>query len=147
MGIPQEIGRILQGTLLLSAVIAFEVVRRYGQAAAVRDAAAKAEALERRARLGVAASMTATTSPRRRRSPRNMTGFLDDSPPYVRPILFAVGGLALLSLVRILADAPDLTAGRHLHRRHRRHVTHRVRRPRRPVLPSGSASSTSASRA
>ena len=55
VGIPQEIGRILQGTLLLSAVIAFEVVRRYGQAAAVRDAAAKAEALDRRARLGVAA--------------------------------------------------------------------------------------------
>ena len=40
-----------------------------------------------------------------------MVGFLDDSPPYVRPILFAVGGLALLSLVRILAGAPDLTAG------------------------------------
>jgi simple sugar transport system permease protein len=40
-----------------------------------------------------------------------MTGFLDDSPSYVRPILIAVGGLALLSLVRILADAPDLTAG------------------------------------
>jgi hypothetical protein len=40
-----------------------------------------------------------------------MIGFLDDSPPYVRPILFAVGGLALLSIVRILADAPDLTAG------------------------------------
>ncbi len=55
VGIPQEIGRILQGTLLLSAVIAFEVVRRYGQAAAVRDAAAKADALERQVRLGVAA--------------------------------------------------------------------------------------------
>jgi simple sugar transport system permease protein len=55
VGIPQEIGRILQGTLLLSAVIAFEVVRRYGQAAAVRDAAARADDLERRARLGVAA--------------------------------------------------------------------------------------------
>ena len=54
VGIPQEIGRILQGTLLLSAVIAFEVVRRYGQAAAVRDAAAKADALERQVRLGVA---------------------------------------------------------------------------------------------
>jgi simple sugar transport system permease protein len=40
-----------------------------------------------------------------------MTGFLDDSPSYVRPILLAVGGLALISLVRILADAPDLTAG------------------------------------
>ena len=54
--------------------------------------------------------MTATTAP----SPgadRNMLGFLDDSPPYVRPILYAVGGLALLSIVRILAGAPDLTAG------------------------------------
>src|SRR5512134_546787 len=40
-----------------------------------------------------------------------MTGFLDDSPSYVRPILLAVGGLALLSLVRILAGADDLTAG------------------------------------
>ncbi len=56
VGIPQEIGRILQGTLLLSAVIAFEVVRRYGLAAEVRDAAAKAEALDRRTRLGMATS-------------------------------------------------------------------------------------------
>jgi simple sugar transport system permease protein len=43
-GIPPEIGKILQGTLLLSAVVAFEVVRRYGQAAEVREAAAKANA-------------------------------------------------------------------------------------------------------
>ena len=56
VGIPQEIGRILQGTLLLSAVIAVEVVRRYGLAASVREAAARAEALDRGARLGVAAS-------------------------------------------------------------------------------------------
>jgi general nucleoside transport system permease protein len=55
--------------------------------------------------------MTATTAARRPGSPRSMGGFLDDSPPYVRPILYAVGGLALLSLVRIIADAPDLTAG------------------------------------
>ena len=54
--------------------------------------------------------MTATTSPGAA-PPRSMTGFLDDSPSYVRPILFAVGGLALLSLVRIIAGAPDLTAG------------------------------------
>lgn len=54
--------------------------------------------------------MTATTT-RGSGSPRNMVGFFDDSPPYVRPILFAVGGLALLSIVRILAGAPDLTAG------------------------------------
>ena len=54
--------------------------------------------------------MTATTAPGQR-TPQSMIGFLDDSPPYVRPILFAVGGLALLSIVRILAGAPDLTAG------------------------------------
>jgi ABC-type uncharacterized transport system permease subunit len=41
VGIPQEIVQILQGTLLLSAVIAFEVVGRLAEAAAVRDAAAK----------------------------------------------------------------------------------------------------------
>jgi simple sugar transport system permease protein len=39
IGVPQEIVQILQGTLLLSAVIAFEVVRRFAAAAAVRDAA------------------------------------------------------------------------------------------------------------
>jgi simple sugar transport system permease protein len=44
VGVPPEIGKILQGTLLLSAVVAFEVVRRYGQAAQVREAAAKANA-------------------------------------------------------------------------------------------------------
>jgi simple sugar transport system permease protein len=40
IGIPQEIGRILQGSLLLSAVIAFEVVRRWAAAMQVREAAA-----------------------------------------------------------------------------------------------------------
>ena len=39
--IPQEIGRILQGSLLLSAVIAFEVVRRAAAAAELREAAAR----------------------------------------------------------------------------------------------------------
>jgi simple sugar transport system permease protein len=39
IGVPQEIVQILQGTLLLSAVIAFEVVRRFAAAAAVREAA------------------------------------------------------------------------------------------------------------
>jgi ABC-type uncharacterized transport system permease subunit len=39
IGVPQEIVQILQGSLLLSAVIAFEVVRRFADAAAVRDAA------------------------------------------------------------------------------------------------------------
>ena len=56
VGVPPEIGKIIQGTLLLSAVIAFEVVRRYGQAAAVRDAAAKAAALDRTVPAGAAAS-------------------------------------------------------------------------------------------
>jgi ABC-type uncharacterized transport system permease subunit len=39
IGVPQEIVQILQGTLLLSAVIAFEVVRRFAAAATVREAA------------------------------------------------------------------------------------------------------------
>jgi ABC-type uncharacterized transport system permease subunit len=39
--IPQEIGQILQGTLLVVAVIAYEVVRRRNQAAAIREAAAR----------------------------------------------------------------------------------------------------------
>jgi simple sugar transport system permease protein len=34
-----------------------------------------------------------------------------EQPSYIKPLLFAFGGLALLSLVRILSDAPDLTAG------------------------------------
>jgi hypothetical protein len=33
----------MQGTMMLSAVVAYEVVRRYGEAAAIKDAAAKAE--------------------------------------------------------------------------------------------------------
>ena len=43
VGVPQSIGRILQGTILIVAVIAFEVVKRYAAAAEVRDAAAKAQ--------------------------------------------------------------------------------------------------------
>jgi simple sugar transport system permease protein len=42
--IPQEIGQILQGTLLLTAVIAFEVVRRYRLRLTVEEAAAKTAA-------------------------------------------------------------------------------------------------------
>ena len=41
VGVPQEIGQILQGTLLLSAVIAFEVVRRYRQTLVVKEASDK----------------------------------------------------------------------------------------------------------
>ncbi len=42
-GIPQEISKIMQGSIILSAVVAYEVVRRIRVAAEVRDAAAKAE--------------------------------------------------------------------------------------------------------
>ncbi len=42
--VPQEIGQILQGTLLLTAVIAFEVVRRYRLNLVVKEAAAKTAA-------------------------------------------------------------------------------------------------------
>ncbi len=42
VGVPQEIAKIMQGTLLLSAVIAFEVVRRARLRAEVHDAAVKA---------------------------------------------------------------------------------------------------------
>ncbi len=42
IGIPQEIGIILQGSFLLSAVIVFEVFSRRAQEQAIRDAAAKA---------------------------------------------------------------------------------------------------------
>jgi ABC-type uncharacterized transport system permease subunit len=41
IGVPQEIVKILQGTLLLTAVIAFEVVRRFASAAQIREAAAR----------------------------------------------------------------------------------------------------------
>ena len=41
VGVPQEIGRILQGTLLLTAVIAFEVVHRYRVRLTVKEAAAR----------------------------------------------------------------------------------------------------------
>ena len=43
--IPQEIGQIIQGTLLFVAVIAYEVVRRRNQAATIREAAAKTASL------------------------------------------------------------------------------------------------------
>ncbi len=42
--IPQEIAQIMQGTLLISAVIAFEIVRRRGLAAAVHEAARRVQA-------------------------------------------------------------------------------------------------------
>lgn len=43
-GFPQEIGKILQGSFLLTAVIVFEVMRRRTQREAVRDAAVKSSA-------------------------------------------------------------------------------------------------------
>ena len=39
LGIPPEIGKILQGSFLLAAVIAYEVVRRRNEAAAAEEAA------------------------------------------------------------------------------------------------------------
>ena len=48
IGVPQEIVQILQGTLLLTAVIAFEVVRRFAAAAAVREAGPHASPDDRR---------------------------------------------------------------------------------------------------
>jgi simple sugar transport system permease protein len=44
VNIPQEISQIMQGTLLITAVIAFEVVRRRGLSAAVREAAVRVQA-------------------------------------------------------------------------------------------------------
>lgn len=44
VSIPQEIGQIIQGTLLFVAVIAYEVVRRRNQASTIRQAAARTEA-------------------------------------------------------------------------------------------------------
>ncbi len=44
VSIPQEIGQIIQGTLLYVAVIAYEVVRRRNQASTIREAAARTEA-------------------------------------------------------------------------------------------------------
>jgi general nucleoside transport system permease protein len=42
---PKEIGTIMQGTMMLSAVIAYEVVRRRSEAAAIRDAAIRTAAV------------------------------------------------------------------------------------------------------
>ncbi len=44
VSIPQEIGQIIQGTLLFVAVIAYEVVRRRNQAATIRESAARTTA-------------------------------------------------------------------------------------------------------
>ena len=46
LGIPQEVGLILQGTFLLAAVIAYEVVNRRNQEAAAREASHKIAASE-----------------------------------------------------------------------------------------------------
>ena len=45
LGIPQEVGLILQGSFLLAAVVAFEAVNRRNQAATAREAAERAAAL------------------------------------------------------------------------------------------------------
>jgi simple sugar transport system permease protein len=56
IGVPQEIVKILQGTLLLTAVIAFEVVRRFASAAQVREAAAQSGSRASSTPVAVAAS-------------------------------------------------------------------------------------------
>jgi general nucleoside transport system permease protein len=56
IGVPQEIVKILQGTLLLTAVIAFEVVRRFASAAQVREAAAQSGSRTSSTPVAVAAS-------------------------------------------------------------------------------------------
>jgi simple sugar transport system permease protein len=53
---PKEIGTIMQGTMILSAVIAYEVVRRIGEASAVREAAAKTAGAELAATAGTGAT-------------------------------------------------------------------------------------------
>jgi general nucleoside transport system permease protein len=45
-GIPQEIGQILQGALLVSAVIAYEVTRRRNQAITIREAAERTASMQ-----------------------------------------------------------------------------------------------------
>ncbi|MGB0114291.1 MAG: ABC transporter permease [Ilumatobacteraceae bacterium] len=60
LGVPPEIGRILQGSFLLAAVIAYEVVRRRNDAAAVAAAAAATNA-ERPPPNTETASLGATT--------------------------------------------------------------------------------------
>ena len=45
LGIPQEVGLILQGSFLLAAVVAYEAVNRRNQIATARDAAHRAAAL------------------------------------------------------------------------------------------------------
>jgi len=55
LGIPQEVGLILQGSFLLAAVIAYEVVNRRNQEATAREAARRAEAVHGPAHSGVSA--------------------------------------------------------------------------------------------
>ena len=138
IGIPQEIVQILQGTLLLSAVIAFEVVaplRRRRRGAGRGRAQADAGA-DRRARPDAEpADMTASRHRRRRRAepgrPRSLA-----RPSVGRPAL-ALASLAVLVLLRRRASSPtrrDLTSRGHVRRRRRRVGADPARRPRRPVL-------------
>jgi general nucleoside transport system permease protein len=50
-GIPQEIGQILQGALLVSAVIAYEVTRRRNQAITIREAAERTASMQTKTHL------------------------------------------------------------------------------------------------
>ena len=148
VGVPQEIVQILQGTLLLSAVIAFEVVRRYGQARGGAGGGRQGRRrCDRDSAGGSGGIMTADRDPARGAAPKRR-GFLDDRRP-LRPAApgVAVGGLA--RAVSSPASSPtrdDLTAGATFIA-----AIGAWRRSSSPAsaasAPSGPASSTSASRA
>ena len=148
VGVPQEIGKILQGTLLLSAVIAFEVVRRYGQAATVRRRRPKAD--DRRTARHPAGGGVDDRRHRAQSRPTSAAAAAasDDQACVPSTILFAARRAGRCSrssgssrartsslagdtfIAAVGAMSPIVFAG-----------------ARRPLLPSGSAWSTSASRA
>ena len=138
VGIPPEIGKILQGTLLLSAVIAFEVVRRYGQAAAVPGRGGQGRSARPRPSGSGRRRHDRRDRPQPRRRPKHV-GLPGRQPSATSGrILFAVGGLAARS--RSCASSPardDLTAGNTFIAAIGCHVAHRVRRARWPLLRAG----------
>ena len=120
---PQEIGQILQGTLLLSAVIAFEVVRRYRQRLIVKEAADKTAARTRRSRAdgsdAVSADLTSLVTKPAAPEPTGPFATMFTSRPWLRPVAIGCILLALFSFVRIVADAAQAHRRGHLHRRRR----------------------------
>ena len=141
---PRRSASILQGTLLLTAVIAFEVVRRYRLRLMVKEAAAQtaaerpAPARRRRAAADRSGVMTDLQPRARQRPSATPSASTAGSARACRRApgarCYALGGFALFSLVRVLADAPALTVGRHVHRHRRPRLADPARRPRRPVL-------------